>query len=358
MEQIKIVILLCLVCIATNVHAYSEEWNKVLYNSVRYAENGNDVIVDIESINNSLRNGANPNYINTDNKTFETVLSHYVSLIGLSGRDDDLIVSKGCKALNILFNAGAKLGKYDFSILYFPVASGETCIVEILLNNGASAAVWDKYKIGTKLSPIEVAEAHGNKEIVNLLIKYGATAVSSSKRLQLRLVEVAGSGTLMQLQEVIREGAQVNLANPENKTALINAISTPFSYTPAYCAKVFYLLDQGADINLAGEGMFGESTPLHQLIYFSSFSFKYGKDTSCGKRLINHFIDKGAYVSRIDNNGRTPLHFAAQYNNLYAAQKLLQAGCKIMTRDFKGKTPLDLAESKEMIKLLKKYGAT
>ena len=28
-----------------------------------------------------------------------------------------------------------------------------------------------------------------------------------------------------------------------------------------------------------------------------------------------------------------------------------------MTKDFKGKTPLDLAESKEMIKLLKKYRA-
>jgi ankyrin repeat protein len=62
-------------------------------------------------------------------------------------------------------------------------------------------------------------------------------------------------------------------------------------------------------------------------------------------------------VSRQDNTGRTPLHIAAKYNNLYAADKLLKAGCKIMTKDFKGKTPLDLAESKEMIKLLKKYGA-
>jgi ankyrin repeat protein len=231
-------------------------------------------------------------------------------------------------------------------------------MVEILLNNGASANSWDKNRIGTELSPIEVAEASGYKEIADLLIKHGATPISPKTILQLRLVEIASSGSLIQLQEIIRKGAQVNTADPGNQTALISSISMPFYYNvPEHCAKVFYLLDQGADINFAGEGNFGETIPLHELIKKSSYSLKSGKDTSCIKQLIDRFIDKGAYVSRQDNTGSTPLHIAAKYNNLYAANKLLSAGCKIMTKDFKGKTSLDLAESKEMIKLLKKYGA-
>jgi ankyrin repeat protein len=53
----------------------------------------------------------------------------------------------------------------------------------------------------------------------------------------------------------------------------------------------------------------------------------------------------------------TPLHIAAQKNNIVGAKMLIEAGSKIMPRDDKGKTPLDYAESVEMIKLLKAHGA-
>ena len=55
--------------------------------------------------------------------------------------------------------------------------------------------------------------------------------------------------------------------------------------------------------------------------------------------------------------GMTPLHVAAKYNNLEGAKMLIEAGAKIMPKDDTGKTPLDYAESTEMIKLLKSYGA-
>jgi ankyrin repeat protein len=53
----------------------------------------------------------------------------------------------------------------------------------------------------------------------------------------------------------------------------------------------------------------------------------------------------------------TPLHIAAQKNNIVGAKMLIEAGSKIMPRDDKGKTPLDYAESVEMRKLLKAHGA-
>jgi uncharacterized protein len=65
----------------------------------------------------------------------------------------------------------------------------------------------------------------------------------------------------------------------------------------------------------------------------------------------------GALVSARDGSGMTPLHIAAQKNNIVGAKRLIKAGAKIMPRDNKGKTPLDYAESAEMIKLLKAHGA-
>lgn len=53
----------------------------------------------------------------------------------------------------------------------------------------------------------------------------------------------------------------------------------------------------------------------------------------------------------------TPLHIAAKQNDIYMATTLIKAGAKIMPKDDTGKTPLDYAESAEMIKLLKSHGA-
>ncbi len=73
--------------------------------------------------------------------------------------------------------------------------------------------------------------------------------------------------------------------------------------------------------------------------------------------VIEALLGAGAFVSVRDDNWRTPLHIAAEHNNLKGAQLLIKAGAKIMPKEKSGKTPLDYAESAEMIKLLKKHGA-
>jgi ankyrin repeat protein len=69
-------------------------------------------------------------------------------------------------------------------------------------------------------------------------------------------------------------------------------------------------------------------------------------------------LEAGAKVSGVDSIGRTPLHIAAENDNVRAAEILIREGAKVMPRDGAGKTPLDYAESSAMIKLLKQNGAT
>ena len=116
----------------------------------------------------------------------------------------------------------------------------------------------------------------------------------------------------------------------------------------------FWLWDE----NLKGKAsILGITTPLHTAVLSSHFLYKNNIDTSYAEKILQELIKKGAFVSAQDENGKTPLHIAAEYNHLYAARLLLKSGTKVMPKDKKGKTPLDYAESAEMIKLLKEHGA-
>src|SRR5262249_20076282 len=65
-------------------------------------------------------------------------------------------------------------------------------------------------------------------------------------------------------------------------------------------------------------------------------------------------VQAGCDVNAADNNGRTPLMYAARYNRPTAVQLLLKRGADIKARDNDGMTALDLAkkfENQEVIKL-------
>ena len=72
-----------------------------------------------------------------------------------------------------------------------------------------------------------------------------------------------------------------------------------------------------------------------------------------------NLLQAGCDINAADNNGRTPLMYAARYSQLTAVQLLLEAGANVNARDKGGMTALDLAKqfaNREIIELLQRAG--
>jgi len=317
--------------------------------------------VDVEAIEKYLKMGANPNWIGSER---DSILSYYLG--SLMFWDEEEYRKDSLRAIQLFFEYGADPSKYTNKnlryskghLLFWPIATDRADIVEILLKNGVSATSWNKRKIGTEYSPIEYALKKGHKKVVDLLVKYGAKMPDEKEVMKARFIELALNGEYKEFKKLIKEGAPINGISKEGETALTQVLDGGISPQALY--KVELLLDHGANPNQDGEISFcyGKCSPLHIAVVTTSFSFENENGwPKYSKKILGLLIDKGAFVSKKDARGKMPLHYAAERSNTYAAELLLLNHSKIMSKDDAGKTPLDYAESGEMIQLLKKYGA-
>lgn len=357
MRASSIIVIVCCWCLfPLFTQAQESDTQKLLLDSISFDK------LDVSGVKTALDKGANPNWV-SETKRRDSANS-VIGRLALNAlfANDEKAEGKAVEILQMLFKAGAKLQPWDQGILYSPVAKGWAGFTEILLKNGANPT-----KEIEGQTPMEIAISHGQTDVVGLLRRYGVPALENRTASQLRFIRAAGDNKIAVMEESIRNGARVNEANRQGETALIKALSFPLMFLESY-ATIQFLLEKGADPKVLGKGRYGKTTALHIAIEESSLIFdleskkeiKSGhlKDAPIYTRLvIESLLRHGALVSARDSDGMTPLHIAAQKNNIVGAKLLIEAGSKIMPKDDKGKTPFDYAESAEMIKLLKQHGA-
>jgi ankyrin repeat protein len=266
-----------------------------------------------------------------------------------AGKSDPDTNRKAVEVANILFAAGAKLGRYDNGILFFPVASGNAELVRLLIDHGAS--ITEKLEGYTAA---ELAKKYGHEAVYLLVVSRGGTPVDSKSSAQLALIEAADNRDIDGMGRALESGARINEADANEQTALIAAVRWP-AYTQSDAFAIWWLLDHGADPNRRGAD--GDQ-PLHSFVAASKYPDTRPDLKQLAELTLARLLEAGAKVSGLDNDDRTPLHIVAKYDNVRAAEILIEQGAKLMPRDKFGKTPLDYAESGTMIRLLKSRGAT
>ena len=202
----------------------------------------------------------------------------------------------------------------------------------------------------------------------------GKLTQSFSNTMNNALIEAAKSGNLVEIERLLKRGANINTKDSTGRTPLHAA-----SYND-HINIVNFLISNGADVNAKSNV---DATPLHMASY------------SGHADIVNFLVSKGANVNAKDNGGRTPLH-AASYNGhadivsfligkgadinakaindygvtpLHVAsfkghvdivEILISKGADVNVKDNNGKTPLNLAADKgnaDVIEILKKHGA-
>ena len=112
--------------------------------------------------------------------------------------------------------------------LHVSASQGRERVVELLLSHNANVNKEDRW-LGT---PLQDALRQDNDTIVSLLRQHGGI-VGNREELVGALLAAAASGDLTLLQKKLREGADVNAADYDGRTALVRLRLRPDSLAPS-----------------------------------------------------------------------------------------------------------------------------
>ena len=223
-------------------------------------------------------------------------------------------------------------------------------MAELLLRSGA--AVDAKDKDGD--TPLHVARFF----TAELLLRSGAAvdAKGYSGRTPLHYATVRNDSNTAEL--LLRSGALVDAKNDNGDTPLHLAVE----YARPGIAE--FLLSQGAAADAKNDA---GDTPLHlaakwQLSTYRQLTASEEKASRVAweaYKVEKLLLSSGASVDARNDNGETPLHYAAEYDTFFTAKALLRQGAAVNVRDRFGYTPLHVAmeyNASATASVLRRYG--
>lgn len=219
--------------------------------------------------------------------------------------------------------------------LFLAIDHRDTAEVERLLKAGADP----NSRNGLEFTPLYIAAASHQPEVMSALIKAGAT-VDAESSYGTPLLFASATGNVPGANMLLSLGANPNTERGDGMTPLMFASGTG---VPPLVAEY---LQRKVDVNVQDES---GATAL-------TLAARGGHD-----EVVKMLLDGGATVDVTDSNLQTPLMEAAKNGHAKCVDMLLKKGAKVNAKDDKGRTPLILAVSygdfPDVVRTLKQAGA-
>ncbi|KAL4914989.1 ankyrin repeat-containing domain protein [Aspergillus aurantiobrunneus] len=147
------------------------------------------------------------------------------------------------------------------------------------------------------------------------------------------------------------DGVSVEINYPEGKSLLSGAVTALAKST----AVVRFLLKNGANPNVKDDHGRGPLSHATDIDYCRCYDYDQaeeiilllldadGVDIDSAESVVRILLDRGARVDGRDNEGQTPISYAAQLHLAEAVQKLLEKGAEVDCTDNVGRMPLSHA---------------
>ncbi len=231
---------------------------------------------------------------------------------------------------------------------------GHLEVVRFLIEKGANISAENIF--GEK--PIHCAAKRNNKDIIEVLLRKGASINDADKNGRTPLYFASWNGYLGLVEYFVRDKkANINIKDKYGKTPLDVAIDRNHISVIGYLSKkqlelckellvvvqsgdlskVQDLVNQGASLDIQSEDGL---TLLH-------FAFINNRLDIAG-----YLIKEGVDINVRDNDGATCLHYVSRFGRLNAVKYLISKGADIDAEDSNDRTPLDVADS-SIIKILR-----
>jgi ankyrin repeat protein len=230
------------------------------------------------------------------------------------------------EAVILLLDAGADVNLIPYNGEAALLHVQSAAIAQRLLEHGANVnsggSTFNRYGTNNR-TPLMSASFYKDKELIPLLLDWGAEVNARDGYGQTALICAASHSPGSQVQILLEAGAGDNLQE-DLDTALFSAVSVR--------------TDCVEDLQFYHSGLIPPGTPNDPMLVCKAVEEELRKTIEL---LLNH----GADIAARDHVRATALHMACRNVILECIQTLLQHHPDVNARDLNGKTPLDYVRS-------------